>query len=188
MKSNFLLNYATDDEIVNVMRCMFAITQTLTYPLELFVARHSVHALFFPSEKKFTNQMHIVITLLLWGSSLAIALNVTELGIVLELTGGVSAVFIGFVMPAMLHFKMTESYDWRIWRNAADKRVGACKTFALTYFVLIFGILAMVFTLYTVGMAMVYGHAAPHDAFEGGHNGTEAVPNHRLLQLTQQSI
>lgn len=40
MLGSFLTNYSSTDELVNVMRCMFAITQTLTYPLELFVARH----------------------------------------------------------------------------------------------------------------------------------------------------
>ncbi len=106
MNSNFLTNYSYTDEVINIMRCMFAVTQILTYPLELFVARHSVHALFFSSSRKFSDKQHIVITLMLWGSSLAIALNVTDLGIVLELTGGVSAVFIGFVMPALLNVRV----------------------------------------------------------------------------------
>jgi hypothetical protein len=98
--------------------------QTLTYPLELFVCRHCVHALVFPSDKKVSDAQvrpacvsaltlcfdsvfkqvlirlsrmtqlvsllplqHYTITMLLWGSSLAIALNVTDLGVVLELTG-----------------------------------------------------------------------------------------------------
>lgn len=55
----------------------YAVAQTLTYPLELFVARHAIHALFFASEKRFSDQQHYVITLILWGSSLAIALNVS---------------------------------------------------------------------------------------------------------------
>ena len=86
MKGSFLTNYSSTDELVNIMRCMFAITQTLTYPLELFVARHAIHALFFSNEKRFSDQQHYVITLILWGSSLAIALNVADLGMVLELT------------------------------------------------------------------------------------------------------
>jgi len=155
---------------------MFAVTQTLTYPLELFVARHAVHALAFPSDKKFDSTKHYVITLLLWGSSLAIALNVADLGIVLELTGGVSAVFIGFVMPAMLHFKMTPEVNWKIWKEPANKRWQACKLYARSYFILIFGLLAMIFTLITIGTAMATGgHGAPHDAFDGTtHNTTDA--------------
>ena len=38
----------------------------------------------------------------------------TDLGIVLELTGGISAVFIGFVMPAMLSFKVHQCSTERL--------------------------------------------------------------------------
>lgn len=176
MNSNFLTNYSFTDNLVNFMRVMFALTQTLTYPLELFVARHAVHALFFSAEK-FTDRKHYMITTLLWGSSLAIALNVAELGVVLELTGGVSAVFIGFVLPAMLHFKMTTDLDYRIWRNPADKRWPACKRFARSYWIFIFGILAMVFTVVFVGMALLTGGHAPHDAFEEEETEHGAVAN-----------
>jgi len=170
MNGNFLTNYSYTDEVVNFMRCMFAVTQTLTYPLELFVARHSTHALAFANEKKFTPQKHLVITLLLWGSSLAIALNVTDLGIVLELTGGISAVFIGFVMPAALHFKLS-SYNYKLWKNPPEKRMAAAKELLPSIGLLIFGLLAMIFTVITIGSNLIYGHGGPHDAFENGSEG-----------------
>lgn len=174
MESMFLKNYSYTDGLANMMRCMFAITQILTYPLELFVARHSIHALAFASERFFTDRQHTVITLLLWGSSLAIALNVTDLGVVLELTGGVSAVFIGFVMPAMLHFKLSE-YDWRLWRNKGERLVPAIKELLPSWWLLIFGILAMVFTLITIGTAMILGEAGPHDAYAHGADGLTGI-------------
>lgn len=174
MNSNFLTNYSYTDELVNVMRCLFAVTQTLTYPLELFVARHSVHALAFPNEKKFTDSKHFIITLLLWASSLAIALNVTDLGIVLELTGGISAVFIGFVMPAMLHFKLSE-HDWRLWRNPPAKKMAAYKELIPSIYLIIFGILAMLFTLITIGTNLVAGGHGPHDAYEDGSEGLSEI-------------
>ena len=202
MKGSFLTNYSTSDEIVNVsarwhslaplairlshtapppphtrplrqvMRCMFAVAQTLTYPLELFVARHSVQALFFADQKHLTDKQHYVVTLVLWGSSLAIALNVSDLGVVLELTGGVSAVFIGFVLPPFLHYKMG-GFTPLIWRNPVGKRMAACKELAPSIFVMCFGIMAMVLTVYTIGMEMALGEGAPHDAFSG-QNATVA--------------
>lgn len=174
MNSNFLTNYSYTDEIVNVMRCLFAVCQTLTYPLELFVARHSIHALAFPTDKKFSDSKHFVITLLLWGSSLAIALNVTDLGIVLELTGGVSAVFIGFVMPAMLHFKLSE-YNWKLWKNPPERKMAAVKELLPSIGLLIFGLLAMVFTLITIGTNLVAGGHEPHDAYENGAEGLSDI-------------
>ena len=174
MNSNFLTNYSYTDGLVNAMRVLFAVTQTLTYPLELFVARHSVHALFFASEKKFTDQLHYGITLLLWASSLAIALNVTELGVVLELTGGVSAVFIGFVMPAMLMVKMSE-FNWRYDRNPPEKRTACLRALAPAAWLFVFGVLAMVFTLVFVGAQFAAGGHGPHDAFDNGHGTDHAA-------------
>ena len=147
-----------------VMRCMFAIAQTLTYPLELFVVRHSVHALFFADQKRFTDRQHYFVTLVLWGSSLAIALNVSDLGVVLELTGGVSAVFIGFVLPPLLHFKMG-TYTPLIWKNPVGTRRKACRELAFSIYVLCFGLLAMTLTVWTIGAEMLLGEG-PHDAFD----------------------
>lgn len=171
MNGNFLTNYSYTDELVNVMRCMFAIAQTLTYPLELFVVRHAVHALAYPRQK-WTEKQHYVITLLLWASSLAIALNVADLGIVLELTGGVSAVFIGFVLPGLLHFKINPAdMNWRIWQHPASTRKAACKEYGRSYFIIVLGILAMSFTVITLGGELIMGHGGPHDAYADGHDG-----------------
>ena len=150
MKPSFLLNYSNTDPIVNSMRVMFALAQVLTFPIELFVARHAVHALLFPHDKKFSDKQHYVITLVLWASSLAIALNVTDLSVVLELTGGVSAVFIGFVLPPLLHFKLT-AYDWRLWRNPMGTWKGALVELLPSMFTLCFGLLAMILTITTIG-------------------------------------
>ena len=38
-KGSFLTNYSSTDPLCNVMRCLFAVTQTLTYPVELFRRR-----------------------------------------------------------------------------------------------------------------------------------------------------
>lgn len=167
MNGSFLTNYSYKDSLCNIMRCLFAVAQTLTYPLELFVARHAVHAIVFPAQK-WTDQQHLVITLLLWGSSLAIALNVADLGAVLELTGGVAAVSIGFLVPAILHFKMTPELKWKIWENKPSKRAQACVTFARSYFVFVVGVLAMTFTIISMLTHMSEHTAEPHDAFDAG--------------------
>jgi len=187
MKGSFLTNYSYTDEICNIMRCLFAVAQTLTYPLELFVTRHAVHALMFPAQK-WTNQQHYVITLLIWGSSLSIALNVSDLSVVLELTGGVAAVSIGFLMPALLHFKMTPHLDWRIWKNKGSKKLTACREFAFSYFVFIIGVLAMVFTIVTMSAHLMH-HEVPHDAFDpnaediANNNGIDSNTNSGPLEF-----
>jgi len=172
MNSNFLTNYSATDELVNVMRCTFAVTQALTFPLELFVARHVTHALAFPtSSKAWTPAQHYTITLLLWGAALAIALNVTDLGIVLELTGGISAVFIGFVLPAALHFKMSR-YNVKLWKNPPEARRAAAAELLPSIGLLIFGLLAMIFTLITIGTNLALGESGPRDAFDTTSDST----------------
>jgi sodium-coupled neutral amino acid transporter 11 len=161
MSGSFLTNYSYADTLSNFMRCLFALAQTLTYPIELFVARHAIHAIMFPAQR-WTDQQHYVITGLLWGSSVAIALNVTDLGAVLELTGGVAAVSIGFVLPPILHFKMTPELNWRFWRNRGHKKWLALRTFAMSYFVLALGLCAMSVTILTMISELSEG---------GGHGG-----------------
>jgi hypothetical protein len=160
MSGSFLTNYSYVDTASNFMRCLFALAQTLTYPIELFVARHAIHAIVFPGQR-WTDERHYLITLLLWGSSVAIALNVTDLGAVLELTGGVAAVSIGFVLPPLLHFKMTPELKWKFWQNRGHKKWLALKTFFVSYGVLVLGVLAMSVTILT--MISELG--------EGGHGG-----------------
>jgi sodium-coupled neutral amino acid transporter 11 len=165
IKGSFLTNYSYTDPVCNFMRCLFAVAQTLTYPIELFVARHSIHAIAFPAQR-WTDQQHYLITLLLWGSSLAIALNVADLGAVLEITGGIAAVSIGFLLPALLHFKMTPELNWKVWRNKPSKRAAACREFAPSYFIFVVGCFAMFFTVVAMVDELSSGGHEPHDAFD----------------------
>ena len=170
IKGSFLTNYSYTDPVCNFMRCLFAIAQTLTYPIELFVARHSIHAIAFPAQR-WTDSQHYLITLLLWGSSVAIALNVADLGAVLEITGGLAAVSIGFVLPVVLQFKMTPELNWRVWRNKPSRRWDACKLFAPSYFVFVIGAFAMLFTLVAMVDEFNSGELEAHDAFDVDANG-----------------
>jgi len=137
--ANILNNYDTRDEWANVTRIGFAMTMMLTYPMEVFVVRHCIGSLFslYHIPKKpvlrvsdgtpcdsspdgmddphgnLSLMWHIVLTVGIWGTSVAIAMIVEDLGLVLELTGGVSATVIGFIMPGGLrlaiHYSDSES-------------------------------------------------------------------------------
>jgi len=169
MSGSFLTNYSYVDGLSNFMRCLFALAQTLTYPIELFVARHSIHAIVFPSQR-WTDKQHYLITILLWGSSVAIALNVADLGAVLELTGGIAAVSIGFILPPLLHFKMTPEIPWKFWKaRGLHRKLVSLKTFAISYGVLFLGVLAMSFTIMTMISELTADEEHAHglvDAFD----------------------
>lgn len=120
-QGNVLNNYALDDELVNFTRVVYAITMVLTYPMEIFVARHCIFALVrlaaartrgalntwsVSSDAPASNgaapdtTSHIAVSLIMFGLSLTIAMITSDLGIVLEITGSVSATVLGFIMPA----------------------------------------------------------------------------------------
>lgn len=131
---NLLNNFGADDQVANVTRlvyvshfqcsaCLlvlmvvsrrFSLTMVLTYPMEMFVARHTMNALLFNGA--ITDKRHYAISLVLWGSSVLIALVVEDLGFVLELTGGVSGTYIGYIMPGMLYLRLAD-YRLAFWKN-----------------------------------------------------------------------
>eukprot|EP01032_Pedospumella_encystans_P011482 gene11482-13348_t len=61
-----------------------------------------------PATDRASSAAHIGCTLLLWVSSLCIALVFEELGVVASLTGAVAASMLGFVLPATLYLKTHE--------------------------------------------------------------------------------
>ena len=109
----------------------------LTYPMEIFVARHTMHALMY--DGPITPRRHYALSIGLWLSSVLIALVVEDLGFVLELTGeqacapsrigaaltcpcpdlstgGVSGTYIGFMLPGMLYLRLAD-YRLAFWKN-----------------------------------------------------------------------
>jgi len=132
-RSDVLNNLACEDPAVNAARMLLALTMVFTYPMEQFVARHSLHAVAFRGAGPITSRRHYGLTLLLWGSSLVVGLVVKDLGVVLELTGAFSASMLGYILPAVVHFRLNPfGREWgaalavwaRSWRGEADSEDG----------------------------------------------------------------
>lgn len=159
-KGNLLNNYALDDHVVNVTRLLFSLTMVLTYPMESFVARHTMHAVMFFGKGAMTEKRHYSLSLLLWASSVLIAMVVEDLGIVLELTGGVSATYIGFILPGALSLKLSK---WRLvpWMNGADSRKAWGELWP-AYGLLAFGLMAFV-----ISTVQTFGNIASGEGSEG---------------------
>ena len=122
---NVLNNYSQQDEVVNFSRVLYAITMVLTYPMEIVVARHCVFAVAqkicmrAPSHQEVSYVWHALVTIGIFLLTLAVGLSTDDLGIVLEITGSVSATVLGFIMPAALYFRLTPN-----WRDALSNRAG----------------------------------------------------------------
>lgn len=101
---NVLNNFPPDDWMVNVARFCFGMNMLTTWPLELFVAREVIETYFFQGE--FNQNRHLIFTSALTVASLVVSLAVTDLGVVLEVTGGLSATALAFIFPSICYLKL----------------------------------------------------------------------------------
>lgn len=83
-----------------------------TLPLECFVCREVLETYFFAGE--FDRNRHLIFTSSLVVSAMIISLLTCDLGIVLELTGGLSATALAFIFPSLCYLKLTSETGKRV--------------------------------------------------------------------------
>ncbi|KAH7094204.1 amino acid transporter [Auriculariales sp. MPI-PUGE-AT-0066] len=104
-QGNILNNFAGDDAIINVARFCFGLNMFTTLPLELFVCREVLEQYFF-SHESFNQQRHVLFTTALLFAAMFISLITCDLGVTLEIVGGVAASALAFIFPAACHLKL----------------------------------------------------------------------------------
>ncbi|KAH9444660.1 hypothetical protein Pst134EB_024918 [Puccinia striiformis f. sp. tritici] len=77
-----------------------------TLPLECFVCRETIDTFFYPDEM-FNLRRHVIYTTLLVGIGMLLSLWTCDLGVVLELTGGLAASALAYVFPAACQLKLS---------------------------------------------------------------------------------
>ncbi|WFD27864.1 hypothetical protein MNAN1_002872 [Malassezia nana] len=103
--SNILNNFPQTDTVVNIARFCFGLNMFTTLPLECFVCREVLETYFFGGE--YERRRHIVLTTSLVLSAMVISLMTCDLGIVLEMTGGLSATALAFCFPSVCYLKLS---------------------------------------------------------------------------------
>ena len=95
----------------------------------------------------------ILLTLLLWGSSLAFAVSFNDFGIVLALTGSVAASNLGYVLPAVIFIKCHISEFDMLTAKLRNYQLDTenLKIFLLPIFMIFFGFVSLIAGLATVG-------------------------------------
>ncbi|KAL5506963.1 hypothetical protein ACEPAH_6419 [Sanghuangporus vaninii] len=107
-QGNILNNFSPEekfDTLINVARFCFGLNMFTTLPLELFVCREVIEQFFFPHEA-FNPQRHLLFTTSIIFSSLTISIITCDLGVMLEITGGISATALAFIFPAACYIKL----------------------------------------------------------------------------------
>jgi sodium-coupled neutral amino acid transporter 11 len=102
-----LNNFPQNDTLINVARFAFGLNMFTTLPLELFVCREVVEQFFF-SHEIFSLQRHLFFTTTILFSSMFVALITCDLGVMLEITGGVSATTLAYIFPAACYIKLVD--------------------------------------------------------------------------------
>ncbi|KAI0277633.1 transmembrane amino acid transporter protein-domain-containing protein [Russula aff. rugulosa BPL654] len=111
-QGNILNNFSPNDTLINIARFSFGLNMFTTLPLELFVCREVIEQFFF-SHEAFNMQRHIFFTTVILVSAMFVSLITCDLGVTLEITGGVSATALAYIFPAACFLKLTSSRDLR---------------------------------------------------------------------------
>ncbi|KAJ6586937.1 amino acid transporter [Mycena vulgaris] len=136
-QGNILNNFSPDDTLINVARFCFGLNMFTTLPLELFVCREVVEQYFFAHETTFNMQRHVFFTTSILFASMLVALITCDLGVMLEITGGVSATTLAFIFPASCYLKLTDSKE--PWYSRSKLPAYVCA---------VFGVVVMTISLY----------------------------------------
>jgi len=80
--------------------------------------------------------MHVVVSLIWFTFVLFVGVAVTDLGLILELTGGFSATFLAFILPAACYLRLEPG---KILRTETLKNAGKMQAIGLFFF----GVVAM---------------------------------------------
>ncbi|OJA18237.1 hypothetical protein AZE42_05175 [Rhizopogon vesiculosus] len=125
---NILNNFSPNDTLINVARFCFGLNMFTTLPLELFVCREVVEQYFFAHES-YNPQRHVFFTTTILFSSMLLALITCDLGVTLEITGGVSATALAYIFPAACYLKLTDPQVR--WYSRAKLPASTCLAFGL---------------------------------------------------------
>ncbi|KAJ1822436.1 hypothetical protein LPJ56_000792 [Coemansia sp. RSA 2599] len=107
-QGNILNNFPQDNFLINIARFLFALNMITTFPMETLVAREVVDLLCF-RDKPFSMKRHVVITTVLCALGLLVGETVCNLGVLLELTGGLSASFLAFILPSACYLRLSSA-------------------------------------------------------------------------------
>ncbi|GMK53827.1 hypothetical protein CspeluHIS016_0104130 [Cutaneotrichosporon spelunceum] len=105
-EGNILNNFAADDWVINIARFCFGANMSTTIPLENYVCREVLEDCFWRG-KPFSRTRHVASTCAIVFSAMFISLLTCDLGVVLEIAGGLSATALAFIFPAGAFFALT---------------------------------------------------------------------------------
>ncbi|XP_060068570.1 sodium-coupled neutral amino acid transporter 7-like [Ylistrum balloti] len=142
--TDILLSYDPDPWVL-VAVILIAVKTYTTYPILLFCGRAALDCLWVDVHRMTTEQVEaterfrrIIVTMLWFLATLAMAIFIPNIGVVIQILGAFAAIFI-FVFPGMCMVKAVQMKANGVW----DKKLKAMMMFACTFIVIgafIFGL------------------------------------------------
>ncbi|KAL7423107.1 hypothetical protein Q5752_002406 [Cryptotrichosporon argae] len=134
-EGNILNNFAPDDWVINIARFCFGANMSTTIPLENYVCREVIEDYFF-KDRPFSKTRHIVVTSLIVFTAMLVSLVTCDLGVVLEVAGGLSATALAFIFPAAAYYALVRGP----WYTRQKLPAVACAGFGLVVLLLSCGL------------------------------------------------
>jgi sodium-coupled neutral amino acid transporter 11 len=144
-----LNNYPLDNTVIIICRLFFGINMMFTYPLQLYVVRDTLQVWFWPGAA-FSQIRFVGITIVLVASTTLVSCLTCDLGIIIEITGGVAAATIAFILPSACYLKANDLKGIALSRGS---RVAHLVCIA-------FGFCVMIMTVLMVILEVVNGSGA----------------------------
>jgi len=107
VQANVLDNFPEDDLLANITRLLLCINVIASVPYYCYMPKFAVYSVLTLYLGKLNETLiQALLTVALIATGLIIAETVDNVGALFELVGGVSAVGMGFLVPAMLYLKL----------------------------------------------------------------------------------
>ncbi|XP_064648344.1 putative sodium-coupled neutral amino acid transporter 11 [Lineus longissimus] len=149
-QGDILENFCSKDDLANAARIIYSINIMLTYPIECFVVRDVIENSVFINRQPQPLWRHIIVTLVICVTTLAISLITDCVSIVLEITGATMASPMIFIFPALCLMKL---------RPASEK---TWQSMIIPIFMVVLGICFVFIGLAQVIMQIIEGIKCSH--------------------------
>ncbi|KAJ2498737.1 hypothetical protein GGH96_004095 [Coemansia sp. RSA 1972] len=106
---NLLNNFARDDAMANMARVLLAFSLTLTYPMQFYPIRDLLASMVLGPLAHGTHMFNALVVVL-FASTLGVALAVDDLGVVFKLIGTAASSLLVFGLPGIIYLRVVSPY------------------------------------------------------------------------------
>lgn len=134
--ANILNSFPSSNSIISGARLLFALNLIATYPLALYVSRDTLEKSIFANQP-YNKTRHIGLTVFLISTTTILACLTCDLGVLIEIIGGVSSSMLAFTVPSACWIRC----------NKLEKTPLKFRDALVHWTLIVFGVLLMIFTV-----------------------------------------